>query len=301
MPSPAPDASPPPLRLNLIGPGRLGRTLARLCAQSARYRIAGIAGRTQLAEAQAFIGEGAVCALEQLPPAELWLIAVPDAAIAEVAEALVARGGIRPGDVVFHCSGAGSAELLAPLRHHGAQIASLHPVFSFADPALAVRSFAGTPCALEGDEPACQTLEAFAQGLGGAPFRLVPGGKAAYHAALCVASNYLVTLSQLALDTAHLAGMDAAQALPLVHRLMAQTLANVARLGPAAALTGPIARNDAATVSAHLHSLARHPELSQLYRELGHATLPLAEQQNPTQDYTELLALLTTPDAKNKG
>ena len=71
MSSPDPDAAPPPLRLNLIGPGRLGRTLARLCAQSARYRIAGIAGRTQLVEAQAFIGEGAVCALEQLPPAEL--------------------------------------------------------------------------------------------------------------------------------------------------------------------------------------------------------------------------------------
>ena len=301
MPRHAPEAPTHPTRLNLIGPGRLGRTLARLCTQTASYRIAGIAGRAHLAEAQAFIGAGEVFPLERLPPADLWLIAVPDGAIAEVAETLTAHGGVRPGNVVFHCSGACTAELLAPLRRHGAHVASLHPVFSFADPTLAAQGFGGTACALEGDEPACLALEAFTQALGGAPFRLTPGGKAAYHAALCVASNYLVTLSQFALETAQLAGMSTAQALPLVHGLMAQTLANVARLGPAAALTGPIARNDATTVSAHLHSLAPHTDLVQLYRELGRATLPLAQRQNPAQTYAELHALLVTADEKNKG
>ncbi|VEB44507.1 Uncharacterized conserved protein [Chromobacterium violaceum] len=50
--------------------------------------------------------------------------------------------------------------------------ASLHPAFSFADPKRAVEGFAGTLCALEGDEQACLRLEAFARALGGRPFRL---------------------------------------------------------------------------------------------------------------------------------
>jgi predicted short-subunit dehydrogenase-like oxidoreductase (DUF2520 family) len=58
------------------------------------------------------------------------------------------------------------------------------------------------------------------------------------------------------------------------------TLANVERLGIPAALTGPIARGDAATVAGHVAALrARAPELLPLYRLLARATLPLAREK----------------------
>ncbi|MBE9609122.1 Rossmann-like and DUF2520 domain-containing protein [Chitinilyticum piscinae] len=275
---------------NLIGPGRLGKTLARLLVASGNYQLLGIAGGAQPDAAREFIGAGEIGTLATLPPADFWLIAVPDGAIADVARQLAAASAIRPGDVVFHCSGAGEAALLAPLQAKGAKMASLHPVFSFADPALAAQTFAGTRCALEGDALACERLEALVRTIGGEPFRLAPGGKAAYHAALCVASNYLVTLSQLALDTAALAGMNEAEALPLLHGLMTQTLANVGRLGPAAALTGPIVRGDAGTVATHRAALGVAPALDDAYCRLGLATVALA---GPRLTAGEQAALLT--------
>lgn len=280
--------------VNLIGPGRLGRTLGRLIAQSSAFQLLGIHGPEQLDEALAFIGGGIPHEnLNTLPPADIWLLGVPDGAISEVAIALAKHGIVAAGSVVAHCSGAASAELLAPLRQQGALTASLHPVYSFADPARAVAGFAGTPCALEGDATACARLEPLVAAVGGHPFRLNPGSKAAYHAALCVASNYLVTLAGLAEDCAALAGLDSAQARPLINGLMQQTLSNIACLGPQAALTGPIVRGDQQTVASHLSALAKQPALLPPYQALGRATLLLAQEQLPDHARQALYKLLS--------
>ncbi|WP_284209310.1 DUF2520 domain-containing protein, partial [Chitiniphilus shinanonensis] len=137
-------------------------------------------------------------------------------------------------------------------------------------------------------------LEALAQALGGQPFRLAPGGKAAYHAATVVASNYLVTLAALAQQLAAQAGLDTDAASAVLGPLMRQTLDNVLALGPAAALTGPIARGDAQTVARHLAAID-DPLLEAAYRTLGLATLPLAALP---ADQREALAGLLKTDPK---
>ncbi len=280
------------LTVNLIGPGRLGRSVGRMLAGCPEYRLLALHGPDQLEEARVFIGAGeTVSSIADLPPAALWLLAVPDGAIASVAAELAEAGVVPAGTVVAHFSGAGEAELLAPLRQCGATLGSLHPVYSFADPLRAVEGFAGTACAIEGDKAACQELEKLAVALAGRPFRLT-GSKAAYHAALCIASNYLVTLAALAETTAGVAGITAAQSLPLISGLMRQTLANIASLGPAAALTGPIVRGDAGTVASHLAALAEHPALLALYRPLGQATVELAGSRLTPTARAALLAAL---------
>lgn len=262
--------------LNIIGAGRLGQTLGRL-AQQAGYGIGSVLCRSAAAAevACAFIGAGKPhTALQQVAPAALTLLAVPDGDIASVATALAKVGRLQPGQVVFHASGAGEAALLAPLAAQGLYCASLHPAFSFAEPARAVQGFAGTRCALEGDTRAFAPLQALARAIGGQPFLLAPGGKAAYHAALAVASNYLVTVHELALQLSATAGMAPAQAQAVIGDLMQKTLANSLALGPAAALTGPIVRGDAGTVARHRAVLT--PTQDALYCALGEATLALA-------------------------
>jgi predicted short-subunit dehydrogenase-like oxidoreductase (DUF2520 family) len=262
--------------LNIIGAGRLGQSVGRLAAE-AGYRIGNVMCRG-LASAQAacdFIGQGVpVTALVALQPAALTLIAVPDGDIAAVAAALAASQRVAAGRVVFHASGAGEAALLAPLAAQGVYCASLHPAFSFASPARAVASFAGTRCALEGDERAFAMLQDFARAIGGQPFLLAPGGKVAYHAALTVACNYLVTLHELALQLAGRAGIGTQDAQELLGELMQKTLANSLALGPAAALTGPVVRGDAGTVASHRIMMDGAQDV--LYCALGRATLGLA-------------------------
>jgi predicted short-subunit dehydrogenase-like oxidoreductase (DUF2520 family) len=264
--------------VSIIGAGRVGCTLGRLMHQSGAVRIVSVHCR-QLAHAQqavSFIGAGTpVDQLEDVAAADMYLIAVPDDALALVAQAL-ARQGVATRALVFHVSGAGDADLLAPLRSHGARLASLHPVFSFADPARAVEQFSGVWCALEGDGDACVVLDLLVRQLGGQPFQLAAGGKVAYHAALSIASNYLVTLTSLAQSVARQAGLEAELTNSLLASLMHRTLDNVLALGPEAALTGPLARGDLHTVEGHLQVLTGAVP-NALYRALGRATLPLTK------------------------
>jgi predicted short-subunit dehydrogenase-like oxidoreductase (DUF2520 family) len=264
------------LTLNIIGPGRLGKSIA--CLAQPHYQIAGVCASSLASsrDAVAFIGAGQACAtLADLPRADLFLLAVPDAMIAEKAIELAASGVVQAGNVVFHASGASEASLLLPLKAAGASIASLHPAFSFADPARSVSTFAGTLCALEGDLEACDILHDFALALGGQPFTLAEGGKAAYHAALTMAANFLVTLADLSMQTARQAGINDEIALLLISNLMQQTLGNIRQLGPAAALTGPIVRGDQGTVDQHL-SVLNNTNSRRCYQSLGLATIQLA-------------------------
>ncbi|AZN36875.1 Rossmann-like and DUF2520 domain-containing protein [Iodobacter ciconiae] len=267
------------LTLNIIGPGRLGKSIARLATP--HYQIAGVCASSLASstDAVAFIGAGQACAtLADLPAADLFLLAVPDAMIADKAVELAASSVVKAGNVVFHASGASEASLLLPLKAAGASIASLHPAFSFADPERAVSTFADTLCALEGDAKACDVLYDFAQALGGKPFYLAEGGKAAYHASLTMAANFLVTLADLSIKTAVQAGISDEIARLLINNLMQQTLGNIKKLGPAAALTGPIVRGDQVTVDKHLNVLS---DISsrRCYQSLGLATINLAGEK----------------------
>ena len=131
-------------------------------------------------------------------------------------------------------------------------------------------------CALEGDAPACAALRTLAQAVGGRPFQLAAGGKPAYHAALSVASNYLVTLTAMAQELARQGGVPVELLTPLLGGLMRQTLENALALGPQSALTGPIVRGDASTVALHLQAMddagARH-------QALGRQTAALAGER----------------------
>ncbi|WP_047248730.1 Rossmann-like and DUF2520 domain-containing protein [Chromobacterium subtsugae] len=280
--------------LTVIGPGRLGSSLARLARLSGQFEVADVMARRMppLLRACEFIGAGrAVSDMHQLAAADLYLLAVPDAAIAFCARALAAAGVVPAGSVVFHASGAGESALLRPLAERGAHVASLHPAFSFADPERAVAGFAGTLCALEGDEEACSRLEGFVAALGGRPFRLAPGGKAAYHAGLSVASNFLVALLEMAEGLTRQAGVPDGLAADLLGGLMRQTLENALQLGPHAALTGPIVRGDVGTVERHLSVLA-DAELASAYRALGRQAVALAGDRLPAQARQQLMALL---------
>lgn len=282
--------------LNIIGTGRVGRVLGQLSRDS--LSIGALYNR-QFADSESaagFIGAGRPWpALATLPVADVWLLAVPDDAIAEVAIALAHAGRVRAGDIVFHVSGASESALMAPLAAGGARLASVHPAMSFADPVRSLASFAGTLCALEGEESAVSELDAWVKAIGGRPFSLAPGGKAAYHAALSMAANYLVTLNALSMQMAAQAGINDEVAGELVGALMQQTLANVRALGAEAALTGPIVRGDSGTVARHLAVMSHDTLLATAYRAMGGATLRLAGERPAPKGRELLEQLLVRP------
>ncbi|HET8928644.1 MAG TPA: DUF2520 domain-containing protein [Microbacterium sp.] len=230
----------------VVGAGRMGTALV------ARLREAGVAVRASERR-----GEPAA-------DAAVVLLAVPDAAIADAAAAVV------PGRLVGHLSGATTLEPLAP---HEAF--SLHPLMTVTGPEA---HFEGVSVAIAGSTAqALDTARALAQALRMRPAEVDDADRVAYHAAASIASNFLVTLEHTAEALAATASIDREALVPLVRASVENWAAHGSH-----ALTGPIVRGDDEIVAAQREAVAeRMPEALTLFDALTAATQRLAESGSP--------------------
>ena len=275
-----------PATLNIVGAGHVGRTLGRLFAAHGAFTVQDVLTRSpdSAGQAVAFIGAGrAVFRLADLRPATAWMLAVGDDQIAPGCAALAGAGLLRDA-VVFHCSGAKASSELQAAIDAGALAASVHPVRSFADPEGVAAAFAGTWCGVEGDAGALAMLTPAFEAIGARLVAIDPAAKTVYHAASVFASNYLVTVLDAALRAYVAAGVPEEVARELARPLASETLANVFRLGPAAALSGPVARGDVATVARQQAAVSGWDvPTGRLYEALVEATTALAERKRRGQ------------------
>jgi len=270
--------------LNLVGAGHVGKVLGRLFSHGGAFAVQDVLTRSPASARAAvdFIGAGRACAdIAALRPADTWLLAVGDDQIAPMAAALAqAQPDSVRGAVVFHCSGAKASNELQALEERGALVASVHPIRSFADPDAVARDFAGTFCGIEGDAAALARLTPAFAAIGARPVPIDAAAKTVYHAAAVFASNYLTTVLDAALRAYQAAGVPEHVARALARPLAEETMANVFRLGPAAALSGPVARGDHATVARQQQALLDWDEATgKLYEALLPLTADLARRK----------------------
>ncbi len=280
--------------LNIIGCGRAGRTLAQLFARHGAFGILDIFDRApgQGEAAIAFVGSGrAAGAIAAMRSADAWMLAPSDDHIVACCEALAVTGLLKPGNVVFHISGALPSSVLAAAAARGAVVASVHPLKSFADSALAAQSFNGTYCAAEGAAAALAVLRPAFEKIGARVSEIEPAFKTIYHAASVIVCNYLTALLETGIRTYEKSGLQRDDALRMMEPLVRETLDNVFRLGTVQALTGPIARGDHAVVARQVEALAAwDPRVAAIYKELGAVAVELARAQGGA-DATALAAI----------
>lgn len=288
-------------RLNIIGCGRVGRTLARLWRDRGVFEIGDIYDHTleKSIVAVDFIGGGVARGdLSSMRDAGLWLLAPPDDRIADCCRALSAGPLLAGGNIVFHCSGALPSDELAAAVVRGARVASVHPLKTFADAARAVRSFAGTGCAAEGDAAALAVLKPAFERIGARVFEIEPAAKTLYHAASVIVCNYLTALLETGARTYEHAGIPRNDAMRMMEPLVRETLDNVFALGPARALTGPIARGDVEVVKRQAAALAAaDPRIAAVYQSMGLIATDIAsgEAKADAASLTAIEALLRAP------
>jgi predicted short-subunit dehydrogenase-like oxidoreductase (DUF2520 family) len=285
-------------KLNIVGCGTVGKVVGRLFHDAGVFLIGDILNRSLQSGRQAadFIGAGRPLADHaQMRAADCYLIAASDDAIAGCAGDLAASGVVGPGSVVCHLSGALPSSALAALGGLGAQVASVHPVKSFADPAASVADFAGTWCGIEGDAPAVALLSEAFGAIGGRIFSVDPRYKSVYHAGSVLVCNYLTALLEVGARAYEKGGLPRETALQVMEPLVRGTIDNVFRDGTARALTGPIARGDGAVVSRQLAALQEWDgEIAGIYRALGLVALDLSRLRGaaPEEDLAVIEQLL---------
>lgn len=187
------------------------------------------------------------------------LICTPDRTIAQVAEA------IDPGPAaVLHCSGATG---LAPVRHHERH-GSIHPLMALPTSTVGAARLANSGWFAVAGDPVAGEL---ADLLGGRSFVVDDEKRALYHATAAVSANHMVALLGQIERLANLVGVP----VQAFFEMAQASLDDVTEHGAAAALTGPAARGDHATISAHRDALP--PAELPLYDTLVAAAQQLAQ------------------------
>jgi predicted short-subunit dehydrogenase-like oxidoreductase (DUF2520 family) len=275
--------------LNIIGAGRVGQTLGRLWQQSGVFTVQDVlTNSSDSAQAACdLMGAGIpVTQMAQMRSADVWMLAVPDAQIAVVAETLVAHHPAAPASrppIVFHCSGAQSSVSLAPLAALGWHTASAHCILSFASAELAIQQFPGTACALEGDASAIAVLHSAFTAIQARCFEVASEDKLLYHAAAVFATNFLPVIQSVAEDAWLAAGVPEDLIPGLRSSLLNNAVANITRLGPAGALTGPAARGDVAAITRQAKAVTQwDAKAGAAYEALSALALRLAKAKTET-------------------
>lgn len=283
--------------LAILGMGKVGTALGYLL-HAAGYRIVAIADRLpeNLRRGVTFTGGLTFTDVaEAASLAECILITTTDDDIAPVCEDITRRGAVTSGKKVIHMSGAGGLDLLQAAQSMGAFTASIHPLQSFATVEGAIKNIPGSTFGITADAPLKEWSVRLVRDLGGHPFFVAAGDKPLYHAAACLASNYLTTLMHTVEQIYLSLGIGEKEALSAFWPLVQGTLTNIETSGTIQALTGPIARGDAETIGKHLAAFReRMPRLLPLYCIMGLQTveLGLAKKTLAAEKAAIIIALL---------
>ena len=240
----------------IIGSGNLAEALARAVADSS-LELRQVFGRNcdRVAAVAALAGTVGETDPAHLAGADIYLIAVSDAAVAEVAAALP----IDPRAVVAHTAGSVPVDAL-PARFP--RRAVFYPFQTFTK-GRAV-DFSGIPILVETASPDLRgEVEAFARCLSRTVLYADSALRGQVHLAGVFACNFANHLFELGGEVLRRAGASADLLRPLVAETAAKALA-AAR--PSDVQTGPAVRHDLPTQERHLRLLAGDERLSEIYR-----------------------------------
>ena len=283
----------------ILGAGRVGSALARLwldAGENVEIIASRRAARARAAAAFAGVPRSTGDYAKAAAGADRIILAVVDDALPLVVQRLALSKVSWRGKVVLHTSGYHGAEALSVLARSGAKTGTLHPLMAVASPEEGLRRLPGAAFAIDGAPKAVEVAGRLARAAGGWGLRISPEARHAYHASAVLAANCLVALIDAAAEVMQGAGIPRRLALAALGPLVRGSVDNVLRLGPSRGLTGPISRNDVATIKGHLEVL--DGDIAEVYRALSRRMIALADKVDPRVDRREVARILGAPYPK---
>ena len=186
---------------------------------------------------------------------DLYVLAVPDDKIEEVASKLPVLKGI-----VAHTSGITPMEALSSAKNYGV----FYPLqtFTMGQPV----NLGEVPFLIEGSTPEItKSLMALASKMSRSVHNISSGQRKYFHLAAVFVSNFSNHLYAIAWQLLEEQRLDFDFLKPLIR----QTAAKIENVSPSAAQTGPARRNDRKAMAEHLKMLEAHPEYEALYKMIS--------------------------------
>lgn len=289
-------AKPGRLGIGVVGVGHVGGVIAS-ALRAAGHTIVGVTAQSQASRERAEVmvpGVPVLDVTDLVERCEMVVLAVPDDAIAPLAQGLADLRAWQAGQLVVHLSGAHGVSVLDPARLLGAIPLAIHPAMTFTGTSLDVARLVGTPFAVTAPAPVLPIAQALVVEMGGEPVVVDEDARGLYHAALAHGANHLVTLvvqAERALGAAGV-GDPGSYLRPLLEAALDRAL----REGEQG-LSGPVLRGDAGTVGRHVGALTAAPGLDDVadtYVQMARATVGMLERSGRISERaaTEVLAAL---------
>lgn len=276
------------LKITIVGAGRVGTTIAYVLAKNknTKAELKCIVSRTEksLKRAKDLLGDRGVTYSKDinglLKQSNCILITTPDDLIKDVCNDIFANSPKQEGTFVIHFSGSKSLDVLSAAKQKGAGTGCLHPIKSFASIKEAISTLEGTIFgATYSSEEIKEVLTYLVDLFGGSFIEVENDKKPLYHASACVASNYLVTLLNFAVEVNKKIGIKPEDSVKALMGLIEGTIDNIKKMGTKKSLTGPIARGDVGTIEDHLKNFEQYFDKgSKTYKFMGKETANIAYQ-----------------------
>ena len=284
------------LGVGVIGAGRVGAVLGN-ALRAAGHAVVAVSAVSAASRERADVllpGVPVVPVPDVVERAELVLLTVPDDVLADLVSGLAATGAWQSGQLVVHTSGRYGWRVLDAAVAAGAIPLALHPAMTFTGTSLDLARLVDCCFGVTAPGPVLPIAQALVVEMGGEPVVIEEEMRPLYHAALAHGANHLVTLVAQALEMLRAAGVATPDR--VLGPLLAAALDNALRRGDEA-LTGPVSRGDAGTVSAHLAAIAATglPGAVDAYRSLARQTADrsLASGRLRPEAAAALLAVLS--------
>ncbi len=229
------------IKVIIIGAGNVATHLYQTFSKQERLEVIQVYNRNP--EHLAFVKEPQkrVSKLEELKEADLYLFAVSDDAIMEIAEKVADNKS-----VFAHCSGSEPMDNLSKFENYGV----FYPLQSFSK--NKVVDFKEVPVCLEANSAKnLKFLKEIASMLSNNIFEVSSEQRRALHLSAVFVNNFTNHLYTLAADYCKKNELP----FKILQPLIKETAAKIETLTPYSAQTGPALRNDQKTISAHLEML----------------------------------------------
>lgn len=279
------------MRIGFVGAGKVGFTMGKYFVER-EICVSGYYSRSlnSSKEAANFTKTKYYETLDELiESSDTLFLTVPDGSIREVYSEVL-QSDIE-GKILCHCSGAFSSMIFSGIQSRGAFAYSVHPLFAVSHKLTSYQDFSKAFITIEGDERYLPELVELFQKLGNPVEVILTSQKVRYHAAAVFASNLVTGLYDMASQMMSTCGLSEEFSKKALLPLFLNNAVNIEKYGTCQALTGPVERGDAATISAHLQVLGEQER--SVYTALSLQLIALTKQKNPKNDYAAIHKMLT--------
>lgn len=285
------------MKIGFIGAGKAGNSVARYL-KSPVTEISGFYSKTyeHAKDAADDIQSAAFLNLKDVISAsDIIFITTPDSIIEEIWNLIkteARKETVELNNKIFcHCSGSLSSEVFKCCSDYGASACAAHPMQAISSKET---DLTGTFFTVDGTEPARTVIKQLLEEKGNRVGIIDSSCKKKYHMAASTASNLVIGLVEMSINALKECGFSRETAQEMLTPLIRGNINNVCENSTVSALTGPVERSDYETVTAHLEQLTG--EEKEIYRLLSRQLIRVAQEKNPTRDYSKLKEILEEKD-----